>query len=65
MIFANSNNKALFSVPIVHEKVRMIFQERDIEINYDRVLRSIDIDRRIATFDHPEGPIELTMTLLT
>lgn len=55
----NSNNKALFSVPIVHEKVRMIFQERDIEINYDRVLRSIDIDRRVATFDHPDGPVQL------
>lgn len=58
-VIYNANNKALFSVPIVHEKLRMTFQKRDIEINYSRVLRAIDIDRRIATFDHEDGPVEL------
>jgi len=51
----NSNNKALFSVPIVSEKVRMLFQERGIQINYDRVLKAIDPARRIATFETPGG----------
>ncbi|WP_269899939.1 NAD(P)/FAD-dependent oxidoreductase [Paenalcaligenes faecalis] len=55
----NSNNNALFSVPIVHEKVRMLFEERDIAINYNRVLSAIDIDRQIATFSTPDGTIDL------
>ena len=58
-IIYNANNKALFSVPIVSEKVRMLFQQRDIKVNYDRVLQSIDPGRRIATFRTPEGTTEL------
>ena len=54
-IVYNSNNKALFSVPIVSEKVRMLFQERGIEVNYERVLKAIDPGRRIATFGTPDG----------
>ncbi|WEE77648.1 NAD(P)/FAD-dependent oxidoreductase [Comamonas testosteroni] len=54
----NSNNKALFSVPIVSEKVRMLFQERGIKSNHDRVLRAIDPGRRIATFSTPDGSEE-------
>ena len=58
-VIYNSNNQALFSVPIVHEKLRMIFEQRDIEINYSRILKAIDLDRRIATFEHADGPVEL------
>lgn len=58
-VIYNANNNVLFSVPIVHEKLRMIFQQRDIEINYGRVLKAIDLDRRLATFDSADGPIEL------
>lgn len=58
-IIYNANNKALFSVPIVHEKVRMLFEERGIRVNYERVLQSIDPGRRIATFRTPEGTTEL------
>lgn len=54
----NSNNKSLFSVPIVSEKVRMLFHERDIKVNYDRNLLAIDPGRRIATFSSPEGTEE-------
>jgi sulfide:quinone oxidoreductase len=54
----NAHNKTLFGVPIVHEKVRMLFQDRGIETRFDRVLRQIDIGRRIATFSGPEGPVE-------
>lgn len=54
----NSNNKALFSVPIVSEKVRMLFQDRGIKVNYERVLKAIDPGRRIATFTTPEGSEE-------
>ena len=54
-VIYNSNNQALFSVPIVSEKVRMLFRDRGIQMNYDRQLRSIDLDRRIATFSTPGG----------
>lgn len=55
----NANNNALFSVPIVHEKIRMLFEERDIDIKYNRVLSAIDIDKQIATFTTPEGTLDL------
>lgn len=53
-----ANNKSLFSVPIVAEKVRMLFRERNIPATYDRVLTAIDPGRRIATFRTPEGTEE-------
>ncbi len=55
----NAHNKALFSVPIVHEKVRMLFEDRGVKVNYERILESIDLSRRIATFKSPIGPVEL------
>ncbi|CAB3816424.1 MAG: NAD(P)/FAD-dependent oxidoreductase [Achromobacter pulmonis] len=51
----NAHNDALFGVPIVSEKVRMLFESRAIRVNYRRTLRAIDPARRIATFDTPEG----------
>ena len=54
----NANNKVLFGVPIVSEKVRMLFHERGIKVNYDRVLKSLDPGKRIATFTTPEGTEE-------
>lgn len=54
-----SNSKVLFSVPIVSEKVRMLFGERGIATRYEHVLRAVDPARRIATFDTPEGQKEL------
>ncbi len=41
---------ALFSVPIVAEKVRMLFGERGIASHFSRTLKAIDPARRIATF---------------
>ncbi len=42
--------QVLFSVPIVHEKVRMLFEERGFSPYYGRVLKSIDPGTRRATF---------------
>lgn len=53
-----SNNKALFSVPIVSEKVRMLFHERGIPATYERVLTALEPGRRIATFRTPTGTEE-------
>ncbi|AHM05035.1 Oxidoreductase (flavoprotein) [Roseibacterium elongatum DSM 19469] len=48
----------LFGVPIVAERVRMLFGDRDIEYSYQRTLRAIDSERKIATFDTPDGTEE-------
>ncbi|MBK5933554.1 sulfide:quinone oxidoreductase [Rhodovulum imhoffii] len=54
-----AHSGSLFSVPIVNEKVRMLFEQRGIDIAYDRVLKAIDPGRRIATFASPEGDVEM------
>jgi sulfide:quinone oxidoreductase len=58
LIYA-SHGPALFGVPIVSEKVRMLFGERGIETAYNHVLAAIDPARKIATYDTPEGRKEL------
>lgn len=42
--------KALFSVPIVAEKTRMLFEQRNIHSHYGYTLKSINPGKRIATF---------------
>lgn len=58
LIYA-ANNKALFSVPIVSEKVRMLFRDRDVKVSYDHVMTAIDPGRKIATFSTPNGPADI------
>lgn len=54
-----ANNQVLFSVPIVHERVRMLFEERGIETRYQHQLEAIDPGRRLAVFHTPEGRQEV------
>jgi sulfide:quinone oxidoreductase len=54
-----ANNDALFGVPIVSEKVRMLFGDRGITPHYSHVLKSVDAGRKIATFATPTGDAEL------
>lgn len=42
--------QSLFSVPIVHEKLRMLFHERGFNSHLGRVLKSIDPGSKRATF---------------
>lgn len=58
IIYAN-NSEALFGVPIIAEKVRMLFGERGISTALSHVLKRVDADRKIATFDTPDGDKEL------
>ena len=53
-----ANNDSLFGVPIVAEKVRMLFGQRGIEANYSEVLQSIDPGRKVATFAGTNGTVE-------
>ncbi|WP_099828118.1 NAD(P)/FAD-dependent oxidoreductase [Oceaniglobus indicus] len=54
-----SNNATLFGVPIVSEKVRMLFGDRGIATHYNHVLRAIDPGRKVATFATPDGDAEM------
>jgi sulfide:quinone oxidoreductase len=51
--------KALFSVPIVAEKVRMLFGERGIEAHFEKTLTAIDAGKKVATFKTLEGMEEV------
>ena len=53
-----AQSKSLFGVPIVAEKVRMLFQDRGVRVQHEHVLQSIDLDRRIATYRTPTGTAE-------
>ncbi len=50
-----AQSTALFGVPIVSEKVRMLFAERGIGVVYEHVLKAIDPGARTATYATPEG----------
>jgi len=50
-----ANNKSLFGVPIVAEKVRMLFTDRGVESSYSHVLQAIEPGAKRATFATPEG----------
>jgi sulfide:quinone oxidoreductase len=56
--YAN-NSKALFGVPIVSEKVRMLFQDRGVNVLHDHVMRAIDPGAKTATFETPDGMVDL------
>lgn len=53
-----SNNNSLFGVPIVSEKVRMLFGDRGITPVYSHVLKSIEPGQKRAVFTTPEGDVE-------
>ncbi len=48
----NAQNTGLFSVPIVSEKLRMLFGQRGIGVNYSHVLRAIDLGRARRQLRH-------------
>jgi sulfide:quinone oxidoreductase len=50
---------SLFGVPIVAEKVRMLFKDRGITSHYSRTLTAIDPGSKRATFATPDGTEEM------
>ena len=54
-----AHSKSLFGVPIVNEKVRMLFEDRGFNTVHDHVLRAINPGAKTATFDTPDGQAEL------
>lgn len=53
-----AQSKSLFGVPIVAEKVRMLFQDRGVKVHHEHVLQSIDLGKRVATYRTPTGTSE-------
>lgn len=56
--YAN-NSGSLFGVPIVAEKVRMLFDQRNIQAELSHVLKAIDPGSKRATFETPDGDAEM------
>lgn len=54
-----AHNAGFFGVPIVNEKVRMLFQDRGVKPVYHHVLKAIDPGKKICTFDTPDGLKEM------
>jgi sulfide:quinone oxidoreductase len=50
-----ANNQSLFGVPIVNEKLRMLFERQEIGVVHDHVLKAIDPGAKTLTFDTPTG----------
>ncbi|HEV8036656.1 FAD-dependent oxidoreductase [Yoonia sp.] len=50
---------SLFGVPIVSEKVRMLFDDRGISTSMQHTLKAIDPSAKRATFDTPDGRVEM------
>ncbi|KPQ06480.1 MAG: sulfide:quinone oxidoreductase [Rhodobacteraceae bacterium HLUCCA12] len=57
-IVYNANNQLLFGVPIVHHRVRQIFDERGIEVRDSHVLKAVDAERKVAVYETPDGDVE-------
>lgn len=50
---------SLFGVPIVAEKVRMLFGDRGVDPHMHHTLKAIDPGAKRARFDTPDGAVEL------
>lgn len=55
----NAHNPAVFAVPPVHDKIKTLFAERDIAVNYSHVLKAIDAGAKRATYATPSGDVTL------
>ncbi|TVR07373.1 MAG: pyridine nucleotide-disulfide oxidoreductase [Salinarimonadaceae bacterium] len=54
----HAQNKVLFAVPPVHDKLLEIFANRGVNARYEHVLRAIDPGARRATYATPDGDVE-------
>jgi len=59
-----AHNQALFGVPIISEKLRMLFGQREITPHYSHVLKSVDAGKKMATFATENGDTEMPFDYL-
>ncbi len=57
--------KSLFSVPIVAEKVRMLYGDRGVNVHLEHNLAAIDPGRKRATYATPNGNVEMDYDFIT
>ncbi|WP_245418467.1 NAD(P)/FAD-dependent oxidoreductase [Cohaesibacter intestini] len=50
-----AHNNGFFGVPIVNEKLRMLFADRGVKPVFNHVLKAIDPGKKICTFATPDG----------
>lgn len=55
----NSNNAGLFSVVPVDKKVKQLFSERDIAVNYHHELIALDPGAKRAIYRTPDGKVSM------
>lgn len=55
----NAHNPAVFAVPPVHDKVKVLFAQRGVAVNYSHVLKAIDPGAKRATYATPAGDLTL------
>ncbi|HLS69564.1 MAG TPA: FAD/NAD(P)-binding oxidoreductase [Kiloniellales bacterium] len=55
----NAHDSRLFTVPPVNDKLKSLFAERHIDVNYDHVLVAIDPGARQAIYRTPSGEVSL------
>lgn len=51
--------RSLFSVPIVAEKVRMLFRDRGVKVAHEHVLTGLEPGKRVARYRTPTGTAEM------
>ncbi len=60
----NAHNPAVFAVPPVNEKVKEMFADRNVEVNYSHVLKAIDPGAKTATYQTETGAVTLDYDFL-
>jgi len=51
--------RGLFGVPIVNEKVKLLYREKGIDWRMEHVMTGMDASRKVAFYDTPEGVKEI------
>lgn len=54
-----AHSTSLFGVPIVNEKVRMLYERQGFTTIHNHVMKAIDPGRKVATFETPDGDEEI------
>ena len=63
-IIYTAHNNALFGVQPVNERVKQMYQERGVDVQYNHVLTAIDPGARRATYRTSEGAVSIDYDMI-
>lgn len=63
-IIYTAHNNAVFGVVPVNERVKQMYQERGVDVQYNHVLTAIDAGARRATYRTPEGAVSIDYDMI-